>query len=203
MKRILFPAAQLLALILMTSSCNQQCVDNVLLQTIRMDFEVNTENFGILNGQAMNVTDTIHSETRQFYMYPQLRRFGQLQRPAFSLISTAYASGDCLEKQEYISRMDPEQTKFSIDRDYDASSVGEGVLPAGYNLMAADTLRNGYLKWLRENLYLNAGAPIPVTILKEFFEQLEDETVTFYFHFEEIDGTVFEDSVQAYVDLIF
>ena len=185
-------------------SCNTRCVDEVLLQTIKMDLQVNSNNLGISVSAPMNSVDTIRSETHQFYNYPEFRRFGYHKCIQSNwLISSAIAQSDCPEQTDYISRMDAEKTSFSLNTNYDANALGLGIISAGTDLLKIEDIKQTYLSDFINNSFLNGGAPTPLTISKNFFQPISDQMVTFYFTFVEIDGSVFMDSVQAYVDISF
>ena len=200
---ILFSSILLSALII--SSCQQGCVNKILLQTTSMDLKVNTDNLGISSTTDRNNIDTIRSKSKQFYNYPEFRQFGKLilPRPTFFISSAYAASDDCPDQVNYISRMDEDKTKFSIDIQYDASALGLGVIPADSNLMSIDAIKTAYLQDLINNIFLNAGAPSPLTISENFFQPINTQWVSFIFYFEEIDGTPFRDTLNAYVDLNF
>jgi len=191
-------------LVFIFNSCQQGCVNNILLETTRMDIRVNSDNLGIILTEEQNSVDTIRNPFKPFYNYPEFRRFGYKFKPSTpGFITSAFAADDCPEQKEYISRMDPEKTRFSINVTYDASSFGLGLLPADTNLLDIEELVDPYLSGIIDNAFLNAGAPTPLTILKDFFEPINAEWITFHFYFEELDGTGFEDSVTAYVDMAF
>ena len=183
-------------------SCQPPCGALELLQTIEMNLEVNADNLGVSSSSPQNSTDTIRSERAQFYNFPDFRIFGFLPDNRHNWMNEAYANDDCLE-QKYVSRMDPDLTKFFIDSDYDAAAVGEGIVLAGTDLLAVQAIRSAYLSDFEVNAFLNGGAPAPLTISPNFFQPINQSWVTFHFSFTELDGTVFEDSAQAYIDMIF
>lgn len=194
-----------LSLMLCLPSCNSNCVDEVLLQTIRMDLKVNSENLGVSALGPFNAADTIRSQTHQFYSYPEHRRFGsKMGVPVnWSFFASAYAQEDCPEQIDYISRMDPGQTEFSLNTAYDGAALGIGNIPAGTNLLDIPEIKSAYLQDFLTNAFLNGGAPSPLTINKNFFLPLDDQWVLFRFRFEEIDGTIFPDSALAFIDMDF
>ena len=202
MKKITYLFSFFVAITLVSSinSCQEPCINEVFLETLEMNFEVNSENLGILSGAVRNSGDTIKSVTNQFYNNPDFRRTGQLKLPKVpSFISTAYAAGDCPEKIEYVSRMDLDETKFSINVDYDGTALGIGVIPADSNLLAIPELRNGYLAEFDTNIFIAAGAKGPLTIQPEFFGPINNQPVIFSFYFEEKNGTAFFDEAEAYI----
>lgn len=204
MKKILFifSIAATLTFVGAIYSCSEPCIDEVFLETLDMDFEVNSENLGILTGATRNSGDTIKSLTNQFYNTPDFRRTGQLKLPKMpSLVTSAYAAGDCPEKVEYTSRMDLEETRFSINIDYDGTSLGVGIIPADSNLLSVPEIKNSYLLDFDNNVLLAAGANGPLTIQPGFFGPINNQTVTFSFYFEEKDGTEFYDDATAFVQV--
>lgn len=206
MKKVFFLIFPLSVFSILASvvGCQQNCVDNLFLQTTKMNLEVNSDNLGILPNQDRNSADTIKSRTRQFYNYPEFLRIGRAPaRQGVSWVSSAYAAKDCPEQETYLSRMDPLKTRFSLNVDYDATALGLGVLPAGSDLLQETALRTGYLADLVNNPFINAGAPTPVTLGENFFEPIDHQWVIFYFYFEEVNGAQYSDSVYAFVDLAF
>ena len=184
-------------------SCQQGCVNTILLETTDIDVRVNSENLGIVNSAPQNTEDTIKSLTNQFYDYPTFRQFGHILRPsAPGLITSAYANDGCPEQQEYISRFDVSKTMFSVNKTYDATHLGIGILPADTNLLSVDPIKDNYLSAFTTNSFFNAGAPAPLSLDPDFFTPLNDQHVVFRFKFEEEDGTIFTDSVSAYVSVI-
>lgn len=201
---IVFLLAAGLPLLFSLISCQSNCTDKVLLQTLSFDLEVNVDNLGIAANDTRNSIDTIRSSTNQFYNNPEFRQFGQVFRqPNITWINSAYAQEDCPEVTEYISRFDPSKTMFSLDVDYDGSGLGEGTITAGTDLLTNATLKSNYLMDFETNIFLNGGAPSPLTISKNFFQPINDQWITFYFSFEEIDGTVMTDSARCFIQVPF
>jgi hypothetical protein len=202
---VIFTGALLLSALAAVPSCNTICVDEVLLQTIKMDLQVNDDNLGISPLEPKNAVDTIRSEINQFYNYPEFRRLGMrvIPKQKWTLITSAYAQSDCPEQEDYISRMDPSKTIFSLDVSYDASAVGLGTVNAGTNLLSVEEISEAFLNDFTDNVFLNGGAPTPLTIAPGFFRPINGQWITFHFTFEEIDGTLFTDSTYAYIDLEF
>lgn len=180
-------------------------MDDVLLQTTRMDLQVNSENLGISGSAPTNTVDTIRSDNNQLYNYPDFRRFGYriCPKPSNLLVTSAYAQEDCPEQTEYISRMDNTKTQFSLDVDYNASSVGLGIIDAGTDLLQVVEIKETYLQDFENNAFLNGGAPSPLTINRNFFLPINGQWVTFHFLFFEIDNTEFPDSALAFIDIDF
>ncbi len=201
---IILSFAGLLLFTFIFNGCQQVCVNNILLQTTMMDIQVNSDNLGIPLQEQKNSGDTIRNDFKQFYNYPVFRQFGMKFVPrSTSFINSAYAADDCLDQEEYISRMDPTKTGLSLNVDYNAAYVGLGTLPADTNLLDFTQLKDPYLTGIIDNPFLNGGAPTPLTILKDFFEPINNQWVTFQFYFEELNGVAFYDSVTAYVNLAF
>ncbi|MEZ5022072.1 MAG: hypothetical protein R2728_02200 [Chitinophagales bacterium] len=185
-------------------SCQQTCLNNVFYETTKMDLQVNAENLGINTNAPKNRIDTIHSNTNQFYNYPQLQRFGFHNHPKPSgFITSAFAADDCPETQEYTTRLDATKTAFWINVPYDASALGQGTLAAETNLLANAEIKANYLQGFETNPFLLGGAPAPLSIVKDFFAPINAQWITFYFLFVENDGTEFRDSTVAYIDYTF
>ena len=136
----------LVTLVSTMNSCNNPCLNEVFLETLEMDYSVNSSNLGILTGEPRNSGDTIRSLTNQLYNNPEFRRFGdaRIPKPSF-FITTAYASDDCPTREEYVSLMDLSKTTFRIDKDYDAAALGLGTINADTDLLSISEIRNAYL----------------------------------------------------------
>ncbi len=185
-------------------SCQQTCIDQKVLETTKIDLRVNSENLGVNTLQPQNAIDTIRSITNQFYNYPETRRISTIRNfPTPSLINSAFAAEPCPEQIAYLTRFDATKTEFWLNVDYDASALGEGILSAETNLLSNSILRTSYLDGFNSNPYLLGGAPTFLTLEKDFFANINEQKVTFYFLFVEENGMEFIDSTIAYVDVSF
>jgi hypothetical protein len=180
-------------------SCQDVCVNEVFLETLVMDFNVNSENLGILSSGIKNSGDTIKSATNQFYNTPDFRRFGVIQAiPSNFSVTTAFAA-ECPDRIEYTSRMDLTKTTFSINVDYDGTALGVGIIPADSNLLSVPQLKAAYLTDFDTNVFLAAGADGPLTIKPEFFGPINNQSITFSFYFEELNGFDYFDEATAFI----
>ncbi len=180
-------------------SCQDTCVNEVFLETLAMDFKVNSDNLGIFTSAVKNSGDTIKSATNQFYNTPDFRRFGAIKStPTNFFITSAYAS-ECPERIEYISRMDLTKSTFSINVEYDGTALGVGIIPADSNLLSVPQIKTACLSEFDTSVFLAAGADGPLTIQPGFFGPINNQWVTFSFYFQEKNGFEYFDDATAFI----
>lgn len=185
-------------------SCQQPCVRDVFLETLRINYSVNSDNLGVSGGDDKNSVDTIRSARAQFYNNGDYKRIGKVHfNPSDLFFTSAFAAEDCVESVSYISKMDASKTKFWLNIDYDASAVNEGNIAANTNLLENATIKSTYLEDFENNPFVLGGAETPLSIEKDFFKPINNQWVTFYFSFTELDGTEFMDSTNAFVQMRF
>lgn len=167
------------------------------------ELKINSNNRGLFKGEGTNTETTIGSTRNQWMFIPEKSYIAINSKSSFNFdfFNTAYA--DCIVQEISLTSFDASKTKFSVDRDLDLSIFGleSMIIPAGYNLLAVQSLRAELLKDIADNVDLHAGIEIPISVSKDFLIPLNEQKIKFTLEIVTTSGNIMSSTVDVVVDV--
>lgn len=191
--------------IVLALACKKEeiCTDRGSYEINEFSLSINSKNIGLHPGEGENTETTIGSTRNQLMFTPtKIFKLAEVKKTiGFDIISTAYAK-NCVEVENSLTNFDPNKTQLSINRDLDLSMYGlNGVILAGNNLLAEQSLRNSILKDIITNQYLHAGMDIPFTLSVDFLKPLNNQSFRVTLTMTTLQGIMMSSSTDVVVDV--
>lgn len=194
------------AITTLTIACRKDsiCTDKGNYNVTDFDLQINSTNRGLFKNEGTNTETTIGSTRNQFMFIPTKSYLAVNSKTStgFELFSTAYAD-DCIVSDISLTSFNPAKTELTIDRDIDLSIFGleSNIIPAGYNLLAVQSLRAELLKDIPSNVDLHAGIEIPISVSKDFLIPFNTQTLKFTLKLITTTGDEMKSTVDVVVDV--